>query len=191
MTFLQDGQYCINKHHWTYGLGWDEGALNNLGTAIRDWYNTDMKGNVNNECSLVSIECFALDGSGLATAVTTGLPIVGSSGLGGMSPNNVTVAVKKATGRAGRSYRGRTYVVGLPLGAYSDNRLTTTYATALLDAFDALTAVGGPLDIFQLVVLSEVSGGVPRAEGVTTPVTGFAIDPVLDSQRRRLPGRGR
>lgn len=191
MTFLQDGQYLINKHHYVNTAGWDEGSLNNLGTAIREWWDDNMKARVPNTVSLIEIEVIDLTaGSGLGITVQTGLPIVGTKADNAL-PNNVTVAVKKGTGLVGRSFRGRTYHVGLAEGQVTGNTINPADLTGLITAYDLLKEPLGPVIPVDLCVLSEVSGGSQRTEGICTVVTGIGIDPITDSQRRRLPGRGR
>lgn len=191
MTFLWDGQYCINKHHFLNTAGWDEGSLNNLGTAVKEWWDTELKALVVNTCSLVEIEVVDLtEGSGLGITVQTGLPIAGTN-AGPSAPNNVTLAIKKGTGLVGRSFRGRTYHIGLSEGSYTNNTVIPSDVTALRDAYDALREPLGAVIPVDMCVLSETSNGAPRAAGICTPVTGIGVDPVLDSQRRRLPGRGR
>jgi len=191
MTFLQDGQYLVNKHHFKNTAGWDEGSLNNLGTAIREWWNTELKEFVSNTVSLVEIEVIDLSpASGLGITVSTGLPISGTLSDPPL-PNNVTVAVKKGTGLIGRSFRGRTYHIGLTETAVAGNTVAPGNVSALRDAYDALKEPLGEVIPVDLCVLSETTGGAPRVTGICTPVTGIAIDPIVDSQRRRLPGRGR
>lgn len=191
MQFKQDGQYLYNKHHFFDDAGWDEGRLNNLGTLIREWWNTNIKSMVANTVTLEAITCRDLSvASGLETAVTTGLPISGTNSFNN-SPNSVTVAVKKATGRSGRAFHGRTYHVGLPANGYAQNTLTPGMVTALRDGYDALRNIDGPALEMDLVVLSEVVAGNWRPTGLATKVTGIAVDNVIDNQRRRLPGRGR
>lgn len=191
MTFKQDGQILINKHHFFDGEGYDEGKLNNLGTGVRDWWDTNMKGIVNANVTLTAITCRDLSSlSGLETAVTTGLPIIGT-GPGYPSPNHVTVAVSKKTGRSGRSFSGRTYQVGLSQQQVIANTLTPDYVIQLRNGYDALKSPLGPVGPALLCVLSEVDNGQWRPAGICTTVTGIAVDNTVDSQRRRLPGRGR
>ena len=191
LTFLGDGQYMINKHHFINTAGWDEGSLNNLGTAIREWFANEMVPYVSNIVSLVEIEVVDLTAnSNLGITVQTGLPITGTD-QGQALPFNVTLAVKKGTGLVGRSHRGRTYHIGLTEGMVNVNTISPAVATALQAAYDALREPLGIAIPVDMCVLSEVSGGVPRLEGICTPVTGIGIDPTTDSQRRRLPGRGR
>jgi len=191
MTFLQDGQYLINKHHFVNTAGWDEGSLNNLGTAVREWWNTNLRPRVPGSIQLVEIEAVDLTlNSNLGISVQTGLPIAGGNTDAAL-PANVTLAIKKGTGLVGRSHRGRTYHIGLAEGQVTMNTVIPAEVTILRDAYDELKEPLGVAIPVDLCVLSEVSGGVPRAEGICTPVTGIGVDPVVDSQRRRLPGRGR
>ena len=191
MTFLQDGQYVINKHHFLNTSGWDEGSLNNLGTAVREWWDTNIKAHAPTNLSLREIEVVDLTlGSGLGITVATGLPIAGTSSSPAM-PNNVTLAIKKGTGLVGRSFRGRTCHIGLTDADVDINTVNPTGVSYLTDAYDALREPLGVVIPVDMCVLSEVSGGVQRAAGICTPVTGIAVDPIVDSQRRRLPGRGR
>lgn len=191
MTFLQDGQYLINKHHFLNDAGWDEGSLNNLGTAVREWWNTEVRPFVAPQVSLVEIEVVDLTaGSNQGITVQTGLPIAGGSTVAAL-PNNVTLAIKKGTGLVGRSFRGRTYHIGLTETDVTNNTVIPGQVTNLRDAYDALRQPLGVAIPVNLCVLSEVSGGVQRDNGICTIVTGIGVDPVVDSQRRRLPGRGR
>lgn len=191
MTFLQDGQYVINKHAFVNTAGWDEGSLNNLGTAIVEWWDTNLKEMVANTVSLQAVEVVDLtEGSNLGITVQTGLPIFGT-GTSPQMPNNVTLAIKKGTGLVGRSFRGRTYHIGLQEAQVVGNTVDSTVVANLRTRYDLLREPLGVLIPVDLCVLSEETGGVPRTEGICTPVTGIGVDPVIDSQRRRLPGRGR
>lgn len=191
MEFVVDGQYLYNTHHFFDDAGWDEGRLNNLGTAVREWWDNNLHTYAPTVVSLTQITCRDLSvTNGLQTAVTVGLPTTGTSNDPPM-PNNVTVAIKKATGQSGRSYHGRTYYIGLTRAQTNFNKLTTLFQGQLRDAFDALRNPGSGLFAPQLCVLSEVTGGNWRPQGIATIVTGIAVDITLDNQRRRLPGRGR
>lgn len=190
LTFIYNGQYCINKHNFLNTAGWDEGSLNNLGTAIREWWATELQASAPATLSLVEIEVVDLSpGSNLGITVQTGLPLVGGNAAQQL-PNNVTIAVKKGTGLVGRSYRGRTFHIGLTEANVDLNVINASTQTLLQDAYDALKEPLGIAIPVDMCVLSETSGGVQRAEGICTVVTGINVDPVIDSQRRRLPGRG-
>lgn len=113
-------------------------------------------------------------------------PIVGTAG-GSSMPNNVTFALKRQTGLAGRRMRGRVYIIGLTDTMLDSSRqqLTSTWGGNLNTAYNALMAamLAGP-------AATEVV--YHRALGTGTNVAGYVFsDLYLDSQRRRLPGHNR
>ena len=109
-------------------------------------------------------------------------------------PSDVCIAIKKTTALLGRSGRGRWYY---PIG--------NSGALEFPDQVYAFVATGftGALANFQATVEAYVSGlsmgivsyhagGVPRAAGLFSRITGWSTgDLYVDSQRRRLLGRGR
>lgn len=105
-------------------------------------------------------------------------------------PNVITVAVKWVTALRGRSYRGRTYHIGLLETHILDNMITTAAQTLLQTYYVNLWGSVAILTA-EMVVASRIQGGVEREVGLMTPIIGFQIDRVVDTQRRRLPGRGR
>jgi hypothetical protein len=121
---------------------------------------------------------------------TQGMPIMGTFPDDQGMPSNVTVAVKWTTGLRGRSYRGRTYHIGIPRSCVEGNLVATEYVADLKDAYQTLinrfTQTGG-----AMVIASRQNNSVIRETGVSTPVTAVSIEHTIDSQRRRLPGRGR
>ena len=106
-------------------------------------------------------------------------------------PNNVSIAIRGSTSVGGRSGRGRWYFVGIPnTRVINGNEVRSDYlaqiVAALNDLKDVLEAVGAILG-----VLSTFHNKAPRAQGVLFAYTSFgAVDNTIDSQRRRLPGRG-
>lgn len=127
---------------------------------------------------------------GLGIVYTTGLPLVGSSS-GNATPNNVTVATKLLTGRTGRSYRGRSYNIGISTNnLQADQQHITSALQGVIGAFFAELITNLQTADFPLAVLSLFTGGAPRAAGVLTAIINVATNLVLDSQRRRLPERG-
>lgn len=106
-------------------------------------------------------------------------------------PNSVTIAVKWSTARRGRSFRGRTFHIGLHEPQVVGNQLQAVDAAAMQQAYEALLdSVALSIDFEALVVVSYCGGGAWRNPPITTPITNVTVDPIIDSQRRRLPGRG-
>lgn len=113
-----------------------------------------------------------------------------STATGAVLPGNVALVVTFHTALRGRSFRGRNYTFGLASG---------NLATPLEVASGSGTAIGtvyANLNSYMTgfsgvhSVLSRYSGNAPRVTGLATPVTAYAVSLALDSQRRRLLGRG-
>ena len=109
-------------------------------------------------------------------------------------PMNVCLAIKRFTNMLGRSGRGRVYFPiwneNMLAGASAVGAAVSGTIITQLEAFQA--AIESALTPAVLVVISTETLGSPRPVGITNPITGWAAtDQVVDSQRRRLPGRGR
>lgn len=191
MQFLYAGQRCENVYHVENTGAWDVASLQDLGDAFIDWWDTELKAFMPATGSLEQVVLRDLTTeAGIAVERTTGLPLVGTNGSPQL-PNNVTVAVKWSTGLAGRSFRGRTYHIGMPENSTVDNTVSSGPLADLLAAYDALIGVPPAVNPdYSLVVVSLFHANAPRVAGVTTPILDSSIDPTIDSQRRRLPGRG-
>jgi len=105
-------------------------------------------------------------------------------------PGNVTFTIKFLTGLTGRSFRGRNYVTGIVENMCIGNAIDVAVADAWKEGYEEifpLATSGG----YVWVVLSRVQGGVVLTNAVGAPVTNVGYsDLFLDSQRRRLAGRG-
>jgi hypothetical protein len=194
-------QNAANIYHVESSSAWDATRLQQLAEEFRTWWETETRA----ERSLVTCleQVCARDltvPNGLAVCVQHGIVNCGSEVSQAM-PGNVTLAIKEGTGLAGRANRGRSYWVGLTEAMVSENEVTPVVVTNIVGNMNELSARINALG-HTLVVVSRHQGttcDVTRCKkiptprplgGITTPITGYAADPVIDSQRRRLPGRG-
>ena len=101
------------------------------------------------------------------------------------------LAVSRVRRVPGRSFRGRNYVVGVPQDQVVDiNHVQSSYAAAWIDTYSELLE-GTFEEGQQWVIVSRFEDGSPRETGIASEVlTVTVVDDVIDSQRRRLPGRG-
>jgi hypothetical protein len=110
-------------------------------------------------------------------------------------PNNVSAAIHKVGTVGGRHGKGRVYHPSLASSLMSGpNLLSTVAATALCDNYRNLRdVVAGVVGAAWTLGYAElVDGGVPLTIGVFIEILDFICkDRTVDSQRRRLPGRGR
>jgi len=106
-------------------------------------------------------------------------------------PSNVTLCVSLRSNASGRSARGRLYWMGLCELDVSGNNIGLTRSGGIVDAvqflIDALQTVE-----YAWVIVSYIANNAPRVGGPVYFVvtTALIVDSVVDSQRRRLPGRG-
>jgi hypothetical protein len=136
---------------------------------------------------------------GLVYVSTTSLPLAG-----GISeepvPSNVAGCISLRTGLSGRSFRGRNYIPAIPNSLVSLNTMSSVFTTDVEGAYAQLRTNVDEIG-WTHVIVSRFSGftivdsrkvPTPREEGIATPViNSFFVDATVDSQRRRLPGRGR
>lgn len=108
-------------------------------------------------------------------------------------PNNVTFCSKLLTGLIGRSQRGRWYSIGMCSVQTDGNDASAAYASGMRASLEALrTAIPADANPMRMVVASYRTNKAWRSVVSSHPVTEISItDTHLDSQRRRLTGRGR
>lgn len=188
---VENTLYCLNAG------GWDTASLTEVATEVKDWWAASYSQLCSVEVSLREVIATDLTSETAGQAAVDGAGAVGAVGGGGM-PSNVSLAVSFRTGLRGRSFRGRNYVVGIG-GTFQEGineldedfiaNVATQYNNLLTDVFTG---------DFVWVVVSRFSGvdpdthkPIPRDAGVATPVVvALVVDNTIDSQRRRLPGRG-
>lgn len=165
--------------------------LGTLADLVGEWWTTNVRILQHTALTLREIYVQTQDGSGIEwTAVPDSTSDSGTLDTEAM-PNNVVLCVSFRTGLSGRSYRGRNYVPGLTVTGVVGNFVTQVFADDMVAAYTELL-VATSTGEWTWGVASHFSAGVPRIEGVITPITSVVVtDLAVDSQRRRLAGRGR
>lgn len=189
LCYTLQGQQVQNVFHLLNDSPFDEVSLALACDVLKTWWSAGYRSNCSSAVSLVRIIARGLDSdSSPSIEYTNGLPLAGTGSSPAM-PGNVTVAVKLGTSLGGRSYRGRSYFVGLQQSQVSGNQLsagTGTTITAIYNELrDALDSTP-----WELVVVSRFHANAERAVGIATPIVSTYVDGNLDSQRRRLNNRG-
>lgn len=191
MIFSVLGQRVENVYHVRNFSPYLTEDLLLLGNWFIGWWTGNFQEWTPPEVSLVMVVCTALDTqTSPSIEVTLGLPAVGEGIAYTVAPTNVTCSVRWTTGHRGRSYRGRTFHVGLAKEFITGNTINSTPIGYLQAGYGVLINEENLLP-GGLVILSKYANKAPREEAVATPVTGVFVDNTVDSQRRRLPGRGR
>jgi hypothetical protein len=124
--------------------------------------------------------------NGMVLDYTTGLPLVGT-GSPAPTPNNVSFSLKKNTGLAGKSYRGRVYLLGLTEVAVNGNFLDAAVANLFVDAFNEALILVGAEDTYAMALVSKYTGNNPRSSALVSNVTSFSYSDLrIDTRRDRL-----
>jgi len=191
MVYDLFGSKVENVYHVRGSGGWTIAELQSLANVFNTWDNDVLK--LMRGASACLDRIVARD---LTAEIAPGVEVNAhidpcGSGGGETQPGNVTVAVKWTTGLVGRSARGRTYHIGLTETMTVGNALVPTIAANLITAYTSLiTRIQGADPNWQLVVVSRYSNNVRRAQGEVFDIIACDVDLNLDSQRRRLTGRG-
>jgi len=105
-------------------------------------------------------------------------------------PNNVAQSVSFRTSLAGRSFRGRNYVGGVPRSVVTENAIDDAWTTLVVNAYALMMSPTFATN-WQWVVVSAKNAKAWRTELVATPIVEvIAVDNIVDTLQKRLPGRG-
>ncbi len=193
------GQTVINIHHLKKASALGTQDLANIVQSIRDFYSGSLYDYLSQNLALVGIQIRDLTTQNGIFYEESESGLNGSV-IGDAMPGNVALAVKSVTGLTGRSFRGRTYIAGFTDAQVNGNEVYEGTRTSIVNVFNAWkTSITG--DGYAPVVVSKYSGytvdlvkvrkiPTPRAAGIATPIAIYTANSQLDSQRRRLQGRG-
>jgi len=159
-----------------------------LADDLEDWFETEMAPLLSVDITTVAIglrdltdvDSFVYERSMTIPGEVSGITV----------SNNVTTVVTFETGLAGRSFRGRNYIPGINQSNLTNSvTVGAAWTALLLVAYNNLsTYVGG--GGWSHCVVSRYSNGAARDPGIATEIIGYSSDGFIDSQRRRLAGRG-
>lgn len=185
-----DGQQIENVLYVSSGSGWDDAKVDAIHGSIVDLY-TAIYAVLSTAIQFREAYYTDLTTATSPTYTRTGsLPINGADDAGSL-PGNCALCVSHRTNGRGRSARGRTYIAGIPEDLVTGASISSGITNAVTTAFGlwrADIASGG----YAHVIVSRFTGGDERVTALVQPVTvSLVVDNTVDSQRRRLPGRGR
>jgi len=197
VRMLLDNQKIENTLYWFKDVGWDVAAATTLAADLLVWWNVSYAVPLSTQLSLREIYCTDLS---TATSFTHTQPAPAPAPTGDVDfesePNQVAISISFRTNLRGRSFRGRNYVSGLPGNGVLQNTVEPGTVAGIVAAYNSLFTVAATNGVEWSVVsrYSGVDGAgkpIPRAAGISTTITSvIAVDPTVDSQRRRSPGRG-
>jgi len=191
MTFTSDTRLFQNIFHVSALAPWTELQLTQLATDFISWWNGLYKARMSSEVSLTLVQTRKLDPLDPLGIDFPVIPPVPGAAANTSVPSNTTLTMSWRTGLAGRRFRGRTYVPAVTANDVTvDDRATSPLVNNLLAAgVQMITAIlsHGALTVFH------APGDVPAPafDNTFTDIATCVVENILDSQRHRLPGRGR
>lgn len=186
LVFLSNGERCVNTLYFHKDSGSIEATdLTDLTTVLLGFDSTGLDNIRSQDVSLVQIDTRDLSAQ---DSFINSFPVTGHPGVtvSPAMPNNVTFAVAFRSGLAGRSYRGRNYLVGVAESQVVGNVAASGYIADVVGVYQTLPGLVAAAG-FTHVVVSKFSDGAPRLSGVWTEVVQYTCNNVVDSQKRRLP----
>jgi len=188
--YTSGGQQMENVFHLQQDTPFDLSRLEDACTDLETWINANWHGVASEDISWVGARATSLESDSAPSFEPTIAEPVDGTITSPILPLNCAAVISWKTALRGRSYRGRTYHVGLTESTVDNSTINSTMRGGLVTAYLALLAVFVADDL-QPVIVSRYHDLAPRTTGVATAITSLACDDTVDSQRRRLPGRGR
>jgi len=191
LVYSLDGQTIENTLYFRKDNAWDESELFTLANELDAWWTAQMAPLLSTDISLIRVVCTALHAETGPQSILSLSPAPAGAVPTNAVPNNSAFCLSFRTALIGRSFRGRNYVPGLPESVVTISRLAAGTATAIIEAYELLNTAASSLNAYHVVVSRTVNGVVQMPTALTNAVNAYvAVDLVMDSQRRRLPGRG-
>jgi len=189
MLYVLNGQVVENVFYMQGAAEWTKDSISDMAQDIVDAYATsiatDQSEDVN--LTLVRVTDVSVEDSFQTEKSTDQNGLIANAAL----PGNVTVATKFSTGLTGRSRRGRAYNIGLWETGVVGNEISPSTASDISQNWvDLMTALNAGSNSPVHVIASYCHDGAWRSDALVTPVTDYTTDVFIDSQRRRLTGRG-
>lgn len=190
LIYNWSGQIVETVLHFEATGTLDPAKMDELGEFLVDWWDTSMQTSMVAEITLTGVKLTDLT-SNIAPVLNyaSGLPLTGSAATPTM-PNNVALVFTKRTLLRGRSYRGRIFHPGLGEIHVTGNNAAGGVVSSFVGIYGQLIDFTTASESWNMVVVSRFTNNAPRVTADSNQVIGITSDGVIDSQRRRLPGRG-
>lgn len=185
------GQDVENSLYFRKGSPWTTTELQELADSAFTHWGDIMMPDLHSSMHLIKARAISLETESAPAEDHIG-DVPGEDSSAPSVPNGTAFVVKFTTAKRGRSFRGRVYLTGFTM-----NRLATsgTLSTAARDLFvgnvqEVVAGIETDTGATQVVVsLRQHKAWLTTGEA-NNVVSISATDVNLDSQRRRLPGRG-
>lgn len=176
---------CFNIWHFRITEGFlSLPSLTDLSELINDWMVDMLMPTLTDQLVYVRNKITSED---LSSPLEYEGAIVAQPGLVGTpgAPINVAAKVNFISGLIGRSFKGRTYIPGVPEVDVDTRTLGATFATELQAAFEALAIAVGTIN-YEHVIVSRQQDNAPINPAQVTAVIGYSVSPRVGTMGRRV-----
>lgn len=188
LNYQTPGGTANNVLYFRQDVSWTSETLTALAEQVASSWNDFLSPITSVDVTLFSVEAIDV-GVPSGAGVVVGADITGTLNSP-VLPSNVTLSIKFGSGFTGRSRRGRMYFVGLTEIQVAGDEIVDSAQDSLIDNITAFfNEITDTLHVDHVIV-SYCSNGEWRVDAVTTIVTSYSSDFIIDSMRRRLSGRG-
>lgn len=189
--YTWEAQECISTLWFSLVTEPTQGQLESLADHIGQNFVDMLKPSQASNCAMTKVTATRQASANDIQGVYIPAAPVAGTGVGDSLPLNGTWAITSRTALRGRSFRGRTFLVGLLTSILDDAGTGDGVTLAGIAAGFIQHLITVPEPGWVWVVVSHFAEGVARAAGLATPIEQVSVDTLLDSQRRRLIGRGK
>lgn len=190
MRMLQDLQHIENVFWFQASAEVGLANVQDAADAVAGWWHDTLRPLQSSQIALLEVRATDFTTENSWFAINTDFQGVVGGRDQPVLPANVSVAVHLGCNRTGRSFQGRVFHVGLCKDQVDNSTVSPGAVGSLQIAYTTLLTqmnlAGTPWSI-----ASFMSNKLWRSIAVTTPVTSISVEQTTDSQKRRLPGRGR
>lgn len=173
-----------NVTHAYKATGWTAGGVQTLAENMRDAYMAHIAPLLSEDAVLISVSTRDLTTETGAFGLATQVAGLGSI-AGEVLPPSVAMCVTLRTAYIGRSFRGRLYQAGLPLGSVENGVFTAGITAAVEAAWEEMRAHYTSIVGSQMTILSRWHDKAKRTEGIGQAVTNIQCNTGVDTMRKR------
>lgn len=185
------GQRIENTLYFSREAEWSPAQMIELGEALQVWWADQYAENVTADLTLVDVVVTDLSSDTAPSIAVPAPPDTTGLTAPPTAPGSVCITISFRTAGRGRSSRGRNYISSLSEGHIIGNDIDGGTRDAIVANYAALLEGEYLPTGVAWVVVSRYHDNAPRVTGISVPITSVTMtDTAVDTQRRRLRGRG-
>jgi len=187
-----DNQELNNTLYFKYTTTVTKSELDQLATDVRDFWENNALPQLPEDYEFLGVKAVDLTTNTSEVSEISATSINNGTLTGNTLPNNNSLTITFNTSNRGRSYRGRNFWPLLVEADVTNNEVSEGRANNIRGVYSLMVGSDEVSSGWTWGVFSRIQNKVQLTNGVFTPIQSVKYtDRIVDSQRRRLPKRGR